>query len=563
MPKIQILSPEIRGKIAAGEVIERPASVIKELLENAFDAGASRIKVEFTKGGLERIAVYDDGEGMSPEDLRLCYLPFATSKITSVEDLLKLSSYGFRGEALHSIAQVSELRIISKSKYEPSAFEIFVSFGREMSFRPAKLKEGTLVIVENLFRNFPARLAFLKNTKTETLKNLELIRSLMITNPHLQFEVVVDGKKNYHWEGGTPHHLLSYLFEIDPSLLREVELSQPPLRIHLILSDRRRTFSHTRYIFILVNRRLLRDEKLSKIFCGILRQYYGPLGYPLGILHIQLPSHLVDFNVHPAKWEVRFRREGDVVKAIETAVKELLHRGTIDYSRKETNTSSGDEVLRVREDIPLDYFSKDQSRKNNASVYEQIELKDFPSTLSGRLLGIFQEIYALFERDRELFLIDLHALAERVIYEELKKNDRPLETMPLLLPAVIKLTPEMMEDLEEKLKLLNHFGFEVEIFGEDGIIVRAVPQDLRDFTREIIEDFLANPWTGPDKARDNLRKNLACRLAKKRGDHFSQEENLYLIKRLFRDSLETCPHGRPIYFKLSLEEIEKRLKRRQ
>lgn len=558
MPKIKLLPPEIRGKIAAGEVIERPASVIKELLENAFDAGATRVKVEFTKGGLERIAVYDNGEGMSPEDLKVCYLPFATSKLTSFEDLLNLSSYGFRGEALHSIAQVSNLRIISKSKDEPSAFEIEISFGSERAFRPAKLKEGTLVIVENLFKNLPARLAFLKNTKTETTKNLELIRAIMLTNPHIRFEVIVDEKKHLYWKGGSLPELLSYIFEIDQALLQESEFFQPPLRIHLVLSSTQKTFPHSRFLFILVNKRLIKDEKLSKVFLGLLKHYYGPLGYPLGVLHIQLPPHLVDFNVHPAKWEVRFKKESDVTRGIESAIKDLFSRKKVLYKGEERPELP----LKVEEDLPLDYSPASKTFFDANILQRTMQTPIFQDDYKGRLLGVFQEIYALYEKDKELYIIDLHALTERIIYEELREKRDRFEPQVLLIPMVIKLSSEMLADLEEKLQFLKEYGFEVESFGPDGLIVRAVPADLRDYAREIIEEFLVHPWVSPDKARDNFKRDLACKLAKRRGDYFSQEERLALIKRFFRESLETCPHGRPIFFKLSLEEIEKRLKRK-
>lgn len=185
--KIKVLPEEIRGKIAAGEVIERPASVLKELLENAFDAKAKTFKIEFYKGGLEKIVVYDDGEGMPPEDLKLCFLPFATSKINSLSDIYNLQTYGFRGEALASIAQVSRLKIVSKEKNEVLPYEILVEFGKLKTFKPSNLKEGTLVEVKDLFENLPARRAFLKSVKTERAKNLEIIRALMLSHPEKSF----------------------------------------------------------------------------------------------------------------------------------------------------------------------------------------------------------------------------------------------------------------------------------------------------------------------------------------------------------------------------------------
>ncbi|MFN3407298.1 MAG: DNA mismatch repair endonuclease MutL, partial [Caldimicrobium sp.] len=323
--KIKPLPEELRNKIAAGEVIERPASVIKELLENAFDACASEIKIEFTKGGLEKILIYDNGEGMSPQDLRLCYKPFATSKIHTIQDLYNLQTYGFRGEALASIAQVSRLKIMSKEKNEAISFEVLVEFGKEKSFKPANLKEGTLVEIRDLFENLPARKAFLKSLKAERAKNLELIKALMLTHPEMKFSVKIDGELVLTWRGGTERELFSYIYEIPQEKLIESTFREGFCQIDLLLTDKSLLFSHGRYLHFLVNHRLVKDEKLTKITYHLLKKFYGNLGIPAGIIKITMPPSLIDFNVHPAKWEVRFKKEKEVYSFLETALSK--HQG--------------------------------------------------------------------------------------------------------------------------------------------------------------------------------------------------------------------------------------------
>lgn len=556
MPKISILPQEIRNKIAAGEVIERPASVIKELIENAYDAGASYIKVEFTKGGLERIAIYDNGEGMDPEDLRLCYLPHATSKLKSAEDLYRILSYGFRGEALASIAQVSRLKIISKARGQDLAHEIEVAFGEEKSFRPSHLREGTQVIVENLFQNLPARLAFLKSPKVESAKNLELLKALMITNPEKHFEVYAEGKKVLSWEGGSLDALIEYLYEIDKRHLREVYIETLPYKIHLLLSEITHTLSHGRFLHFLVNRRLIKDERLAKVFYSLLKKFYGSLGFPIGVVHIEVPVFLVDFNVHPAKWEVRFRKEGELYQALEKALTELHRKKRSLYLEDKGRPEI---VPQVKEDLPIEYLSQPKDkplRQAEPLHFQELKEEDF------QILGVFKETYLLVEKGENLFIIDQHALSERLHFERLKEGLSPTHSQRLLLPMVIKLLPEMEEHLEEKLALLSASGFEIEAFGRDALILRAVPSELKEIAKEVVEEFLLLPLKPPQEAKMDLLKATSCRLARKKGDWLSPEERAYLVKKMFAMEIETCPHGRPIFIKLSLGDLEKKLKRR-
>jgi len=555
MSKIWILPEEIRSKIAAGEVIERPASVIKELVENAFDAKATFIKLEFDKGGLERIAVYDNGIGMSPEDLKLCYKSFATSKIKGLEDLYKISTYGFRGEALASIAQVSRLRIVSLERGGLHPYEIEVEFGKEKAFKPSKLKEGTLVEVRDLFENLPARRAFIKSPRAESAKNVEIFRALLLTHPEIKAKLVIDGKEVFSFEGENLKELFSKLFDLEEDLLFESTFERPPYKVELLLTDTRKTFSHGRFLFFLVNQRLVKDERLSGYFFSLLKKFFGALGFPAGVVKIFSPPQLLDFNVHPAKWEVRFKREKELFETLYLSLENHFKiKKFYFYERVPKEPSEVIKDTKVKEDLPLEYsFQKESSSK--PTFFEE-KVPFF------KIHGAFKDTYLLVEKENELYIVDQHALSERIHYEKLKRKGFLPFPQKLLLPFLIKLTPEMFENLEEKLEILSQLGFEVEVVGREELIVKGVPSQVKEFAKETLETLLSLPEPKAYEAYEVLLKDLACRLARKKGDYLSEEEKRYLLETMFKEGLETCPHGRPLFIKLDLSEIEKRLKRR-
>ncbi len=556
MPKIHFLPEELRSKIAAGEVIERPASVIKELLENAFDAKADYIKVEFEGGGLQRISVYDNGIGMSPEDLKLCYKSFATSKIKELSDIFSITTYGFRGEALASIAQVSRLKIISVERGSDLPFEIEVEFGKERALRPARLKEGTLVEVKDLFENLPARKAFLKSIKTESAKNTEIFKALLLSHPEIKAHLLVDGKELINWKGGSLMELFSYLFEIPEEFLKESHFQRLPYKIELLLTDTRKPFSHSRFLFFFVNRRFIKDEKLLRFAYHFLKKFFGNLGFPAGVIKIEAPPQLVDFNVHPAKWEIRFKREKEVFSALDEAFKNHFLSKKIFFSQREPSEGI---TLKIKEDIPITYRP---SLTKTSEPYEKVSLFEKKSSEDFKILGSFKETYILVERGESLLLIDQHALSERIHYELLKKSEFMAFPQKLLLPFLVKLTSDMLENIEEKLKILSELGFDLELVSQDEILVKGAPPDLLEFAEELLVSLLNLPEFDLFSAREALLKDLACKKARKKGDFLTNEEKRYLLEIMFRDNLETCPHGRPLFIKIDLSEIEKKLKRK-
>lgn len=558
MPKIQILPEEIRSKIAAGEIVERPASVVKELVENAFDAKASFIKIGLRDGGIKEISIYDDGEGIEPEDLKICYKHFATSKIKTLSDIFRIITFGFRGEALASISQVSKLTITSKHLNQNSAYEIKIEFGKEVYFKPANLNKGTLVKVEELFSNLPARKAFLKTPRTETLKIMEIIKGLSLCFPEIKYEVknLEENRENtlFFWEGGNERGLLSYIIGLEENFFKEFFLDYPPYSIFLLLTDTFKTFSHTKYLYFLVNKRWIKDEKLTKMILNVLKPYYGNLGFPAGLISVKVPYHLVDVNVHPAKWEVRFKDEKTLFLSLNKALEEFFSKRTFYYEKERLRISH-----QIKEDLPLNY--------NKESIPFYLEKKSLfisPNFKkpSYKYLGTFLNTYLLVEKNDELYIIDQHALSERIIFEDLKRNFSKSFSQELLIPVLLKVTDSALSEFEEKRKLLNSIGFELELLKNNEIILKKIPSILKVDIKDILEEILEEPFSDIEGLRLEVLKRYACLLARKKGDLLSEKEINFLIEKLFSENLQNCPHGRPIYIKLSLKEIETILKRR-
>ncbi len=556
MPKIFLLPQEVASRIAAGEVVERPASVVKELVENAFDAGASLIKIYLKEGGKREIVVYDDGEGMEPEDLKLCYKHHATSKIRSLADLFRVVTYGFRGEALASIAQVSVLTIKSRTEAQDTGYQIRVEFGEEKEFRPVALSKGTFVKVERLFENLPARKAFLKSARAEVLRVSEVLKGLLLCKPDTSCELYSEGKRLFEWRGGEVKELLAKITGLKKEAFEKEDfISSPPYKLSFTITSTKNTFKHTKYLYFFVNKRWIKDEKLSRMFLTALKEYFGNLGFPAGVFYLEVPPHLIDINVHPAKWEVRFKDEKAVFEVIKKGLLRVF-KGTSKFyyftpygsSHSFSASNSSFKPLNVvrdeplKEDLPVSYFPE-----------KAFSSPDF------RVLGSFLDTYLLVERREELYIIDQHALSERVLFERLMEKEWK-GVQKLLFPEKLSLSEEAEEQFKEKKSALEKMGFEFEE-RPDGVYLKGVPRALGECDKILVEEVLESPFSDETKLKKELIASFACKMARKKGDVLAVKEAEYLIKEMFEKGFKTCPHGRPLYFKLSKLEIEKRLKR--
>ncbi len=549
MPRIKILPEEVHRRIAAGEVIERPASVVKELVENALDAGATRVEVFLEKGGISRIRVRDDGEGMEPEDLRLCWQSHATSKIASTEDLLRVVTYGFRGEALFSIAQVSRLTIVSRPRGAETGHLLEVEFGEEKLFRATGAGYGTTVQVEDLFSGFPARKAFLKSPRAEAARVTEVLKMLALGKPEVDYILQHEGREALRLSSGARKSILAQILRIPEELFRERTFEKGYLRMQLILTSPEAALATSRYLYVLVNDRVVKDRGLIGALLEGLREFFPGGRYPAGVIALYLPPHLVDVNVHPAKWEVRFREERELYAFVRLSAARMF----------------APEVPRVErspaEEKPsFPSATVEPSSTGFPSVAEPTPVYGVSSPLPEfRFLGFLRNTYLLFEGPQGLILLDFHAAHERLLYEELwaqwKQGRLPREK--LLFPVLLELSAEGLERLEAEGELWERLGFGLRAAGPKEILVEEVPAGCGAEVAEDLRGILEEKRRDPESLVKEILARLACHQARRAGERFSPEEARYLLGRILEEGLERCPHGRPLYLLWKWDEIER------
>ena len=602
--RIQILPSLIAERIAAGEVIERPASVAKELIENSIDAGATSVQVSLSRGGIDFLEIIDNGSGMSKEDLELCVCRHATSKIKVFEDLSMLGSLGFRGEALPSIASVSELTLTSRVDGASETFEVKVSQSapaRATSARVANsnflgANHGTRVRVASLFSQVPARLKFLKSQGAEASAVREIVERLALTHPEIEFKVVSDDRTLLHLPSASlKDRAVKMLGDDNPFETLEVNLPGA-YGIHLIWLQGL-SLPHTRSMYQVVNDRALRDRTLQMALLNPLKQSFLPGNFPALVAKLTVPQDEIDVNVHPTKTEIRFLHSSRIFALCDAAIQKLLAEGKqspaftqsggffsqagAHYSSGITSSVSSNFSQSSRSFGYTPFLSADTSSDPLDAV---MNAGPNPGTLNaqglpeqtfihtsrlGEYRGVLFSTYFVFEKGEELLLIDQHAAHERIRYENLKRrvlNRDQIETQTLLVPEVVKLTSEKRTELKPKLTLLLNLGFEVEEFGEDTFLVRGIPsvwgnQNLAARLKNLFERLLETEVPTRELAWDEtLFEKVAmeaCRSSFKAGDHIFEEGAIDLSEKLFEcEHPGNCPHGRPTWVKISKYKVE-------
>lgn len=598
MSRIRILPPEVASKIAAGEVITRPASVVKELVENALDAGARTITVDLTEGGRRRIRVVDDGGGMTPEDARLSLERHATSKLRQDTDLLHLATLGFRGEALPSIAAVSHLELITRTADADAGHRLRVAGGKVLENTPWAAPVGTQVTVEDLFYNTPARRKFLKSPAAEQGQILELLRSLAVGYPELHLTLWAQGKALLRLPAhqGLSERVAAVLGTERAERMLPFALDAPPYKVSGLILAPDQGLASNRFQFLLVNRRLVADRLLS---AAVREAYQGllPRGrYPAAVVLLDLPPEQVDVNVHPAKAEIRFRDSGRIYALVLTALRQGLallqspgrslgaefprplatwqppsltrvqENFGSEFSRITIQSPEPDPklgVLRVESGAPVETPGHADSSATPLPTGAAWRFGDLA------ILSQLQASYILAEAPEGLVLIDQHAAHERILYEALApdwQQSTPRQT--LLFPKPVELEARQAAWLQEHLPLLAQAGIEVEPFGGNTFLITAIPaclgdQDLEALLLETV-DALAPLKDTNDivQARERLRLTMACRGAIKAGQRLTREEMHHLLVQL--DSLRVsshCPHGRPLWRLITIEEIRQSFRR--
>ena len=607
MPEIRQLDALLVNQIAAGEVVERPASVVKELVENAIDAGATRIRIELEQGGIERIEIIDDGCGIDAAQLTLAVAPHATSKIRSGGDLHAIATLGFRGEALAAITSVSRFSIITRTARDPTGARLD---GEGVMFdppAPCGCPPGTTMIIRNLFFNTPARRKFLRTVQTEFGHVSDLVGRLAMSHPAIGFVLVHDDRPVLDLPPRQPprQRIVEVLGkELDRELL-EVSLDsaavERPISVWGFVGTPSIARSSARFQHFFINGRFVRDKTIAHALKEGYRGLLDPTRLPLAVLYLEMDPSQVDVNVHPTKAEVRFRETQSIHGLVLTAVRQrlLLADLTPDASiapgRPALAWPGGDgpevSVEPSATRAFVEHF-KQLDPVQRGFAYQEIReaLRDEgmeeagifadpaaptnapPNHTSVRILQVHQS-YLVVEDSEGLSIIDQHALHERVMFEELKARILVgcLESQRLLMPAVVEVRAEQMTLLDSLAPLLKRIGVEAEPIGPRSIAVHAFPSFLFErrvdpvvFMTELFDRAAEDGFSPEDEAAvHEVLDMMSCKAAVKAGDHLTEEELLELLRR--RDAIErggSCPHGRPTTIRMTLRDLEKQFGRR-
>lgn len=635
MARINVLPKEIYQLIAAGEVVERPSSVVKEMIENSLDAGAKNITLEIKNGGSTYIRITDDGCGIERDDVRKVFISHATSKISKKDDLNSIATLGFRGEAMASISAVSKVELLTKAENEEIGTRYEIAGGEELEFDDAGCPNGTTIVVRDIFFNTPARMKFLKKDVTEGNQVAGIVDRMAISHPDISFRFIRDGKQVLitSGNGDLKSTVYSVLGKEMSDSLMSVDYSFNDMRITGFVSKPTASRKSRAGQYFYINNRIVK----SKTAMAALEQAYKNTimvgRFPACVLNIELNPAQVDVNVHPAKTEVRFANEKPIFDLVYYAVKTAIEndrtvkevefkenpiyrqesknvyqnndnksfQAKFDFFKKKDEPPSQqviktkprenfwqveapkpeykiarDEKPKARVDINIEYEepdeistakSKDTPKERDIEKVVITDEKDNENFIPNfKLIGEAFKTYLIVEIENELYFIDKHAAHERMNFERFKAQ-ATVETQMLLAPVVVNLTKDEFIAISENVELIKKCGFELEEFGESQIIVRAIPSlvdgdSVKDLMLEIAQKLLEHKTDIlPDKI-DWIYHSASCRGAVKAGDYTSrQEQEMFVKKLLSMPNIRFCPHGRPVFIKMSRYDIEKQFGR--
>ena len=577
--KICVLPEGVAIKIAAGEVVERPASVVKELVENSLDAGSHRITVEVKGGGRELVRVIDDGCGMNREDAALALERYSTSKISKLEDLEAIRSLGFRGEALPSIAAVSQLELLSRTQEESAGTRVRVEGGKVREVREAGCPSGTRISVRNLFFNVPARRKFLKTVTTEMGHISELVGRQALIQTDIFFQLIHNGQEVFTLPSEKSlRERIAILYggEIAEDLI-PLNFESHLLKLKGFLTKPTQSRSRPAQQLFYVNHRPIRSRSISHALFEGYRTLLPTGRFPVAFLLLEISPSSVDINVHPTKREVKFREEGKIHDLIVEAVKSALGKVSlipeIKAERRETKIKEAVSKYLAREEKPSQLFDRLTLSKATPSLSplppgEGIKACPEGSEGVGGLTQ-FHNTYIISQEEGKLIIFDQHAAHERILYERLKAASAQsgVQSQSLLFPITLQLSPQETATLSRNLTAFTQIGFEIEEFGRDSFLLRGLPSlldrgDPKQLLLDIIDDLAIGKKMGDTERKEKLITIMACRGAIKAGDRLKPEEMSRLLRELAETSRPyTCPHGRPTMIKLTVEELEKKFRR--
>ncbi len=564
MSRIVVLPKNVVEKIAAGEVVERPASVVKELIENSIDANAKKIRIEFWRGGKKEIIVKDDGIGMSREDAILAFKRHATSKIRSEEDLEKITTLGFRGEALPSIAAVAKVEMVTRSEEDIVGTRIVIEGGEVKKVESVSAPRGTTVKVKDLFYNTPARKKFLKSVAAETSQIIDIATKYALAYPEKHIVLINEGKEVFNAPPSDDLENIAYVLGIDiaKSMLR-VERKEDYVKIEGYISKPDKTLGNRSGMHIFVNGRYVRDEFLYDSVISGYRNLLFRKRYPYCVLRVEVPPDKVDVNVHPAKITVKFEDEELLRKVITKAVWEALIPQRL-IPKPDIPAKTRVEVKRevAAKKLPLEPKPalKEKTPERIEEFWGEYRLPPM------EILGQVEDTYIVAKYSGGIALIDQHAAHERIRYEKLLRSMDEKKYQNLIAPRVLSLSKREIEEIYQYREDLEKVGFEFEEFGENTIAVRKIPvvltRDVEEFLRELLSELRRKRFVKKSEVLDEIVKNVACRGAIKANEPLTDEKMRAILSDLRKcENPFTCPHGRPTVIFLNRESIEKMFKR--
>ncbi len=577
--KITILPDEVASQIAAGEVVERPASVVKELLENAIDAGAERITIRVEEAGRKLIEVSDDGSGIPAEELSLAVARHATSKLHSAEELFQIRTLGFRGEALASIGSVSRLTILSNQSGQKIGARVDMEGGKIVRSEPAGAVQGTTVKVRDLFYNTPARLKFLKRDQTEKQQIDNLVSRYTLAYPHLSIQLEEDGKPVLRTTGnGDRREVLAQLYGVDLARqLLEVIFEEDGIEINGFISPISINRSNRRDITFFVNGRWVQDTTLVTALMKAYQSFLMVGRYPLSVLFLHIDPKDVDVNVHPAKAEVRFRQPDEIFTSVQRAVRRaLMAYSPVPQLVPTFWRTYNDEATRFEPSIePAGLAGSERLQDQSDGITNPLQVDGQTGQLPHisaipilRLIGQIGATYIVAEGPDGLYLIDQHAAHERVLYEKMLNTRGQVVSQTLLDPLVVQLPPQSAKILQENLPVMKKIGFQVEEFGINTFRVSAIPaiftgKDPHAAIRSVVEDFEEDETPLQGLVEEKIIARICKRMAVKGGAVLSSDEQQALLRDLEGCAApRTCPHGRPTMIHLSVDLLERQFGRR-
>ena len=561
---IKKLPDEVIRKIAAGEVIESPASVVRELVENAIDAGAKNIRIVAEESGKRMILVEDDGIGMSKDEIPAAVERFTTSKISSEEDLDAISTLGFRGEALHSIATVSKLTIKSGTEENTeNSWEVIFNETIPETVRPAPYRKGTTVIVRDLFYNFPVRRKFLSGDLYEGRRIIEVVTTYALWNYDIGFELVINGNEVYNLQPATSYDeriediygedFIDETIEIHSKFGESLEITgritrPEKMKIRPVIQ------------LTLVNGRSVKSDQIR---AAIYKALMEVKNYPEYIIFVKVDPHLIDFNIHPQKKDVRFSKSLRIFERFYRSIREVLE--TTKTSYLSVQPSSGPFLKLTQEKVPITREETKNARQlelGEMTFQAQQEESEGEEQIIPSAVWQAHNSYIIAEVKTGIIIIDQHAAHERVIYEQLLS--RKVGTQSLLFPVTVHLTPQEMQVFNEYKEILENFGFRIRKFSQTTVVIEGIPNIFSAITKDEFKEILGElevKKSLPDRFQYSV-KTIACKAAIKAGDPLTNEEMLSLINQLFHcKNPYFCPHGRPTIIKIGLDELERKFGR--